>query len=84
MLSYYHAETGKFILPHEIKELLNIMLCLYILGLVVLTSMAGYVMAPGMFDPMTFLFATVGTALTSASANATNQVQHFCFNQAVT
>lgn len=42
-------------------------------GLVVLTSMAGYVMAPGMFDPMTFLFATVGTALTSASANATNQ-----------
>lgn len=42
-------------------------------GLVVLTSMAGYGMAPGMFDPVTFLFVTLGTALTSASANATNQ-----------
>lgn len=42
-------------------------------GLVVLTSMAGYAMAPGMFDPVTFLLATVGTALLSASANATNQ-----------
>lgn len=42
-------------------------------GLVVLTSMAGYAMAPGIFDPVTFLLASTGTALTSASANATNQ-----------
>lgn len=42
-------------------------------GLVVLTQMAGFAIAPGVFDLWTFMFATVGTSLTSASANATNQ-----------
>ena len=49
---------------------------LFILGLVVLTQMAGFAIAPGAFDLWTFMFATVGTSLTSASANATNQVQY--------
>jgi protoheme IX farnesyltransferase len=41
--------------------------------LVVLTSMAGYAMAPGAFDLGTFLLLTSGTALTSGAANAINQ-----------
>lgn len=43
-------------------------------GLVVITQQAGYAMAPGAFDPLTFLWCSVGTALTSAAANAINQV----------
>ncbi|XP_061191355.1 protoheme IX farnesyltransferase, mitochondrial-like [Saccostrea echinata] len=42
-------------------------------GLVVLTAMAGYAMAPAVFDPVGFLMVTIGTGLTSASANAINQ-----------
>ena len=45
-----------------------------ILGLVVLTAMAGYAVAPGPFAPLAFFYTTVGTALCSASANAFNQV----------
>jgi len=43
-------------------------------ALVVVTGMAGYAMAPGVFDPLTFLACTVGTGLTSAAANTINQV----------
>jgi heme O synthase-like polyprenyltransferase len=43
-------------------------------GLVVLTAMAGYAMAPAAFDPIGFTMVTIGTGLTSASANAINQV----------
>lgn len=42
-------------------------------GLVVLTAMAGYAMAPAAFDPIGFTMVTLGTGLTSASANAINQ-----------
>ena len=42
---------------------------------IVLTSMAGYAMAPAAFDPVTFLLVSVGTTLTCASANAVNQVR---------
>ncbi|OQR79084.1 protoheme IX farnesyltransferase [Tropilaelaps mercedesae] len=42
-------------------------------GLVVVTTMAGYAMAPGSFSASTLLWATIGTALTSGSANAINQ-----------
>lgn len=45
-----------------------------LLGLVVLTAMAGYAMAPAAFDPIGFTMVTLGTGLTSASANAINQV----------
>ncbi|XP_056006884.1 protoheme IX farnesyltransferase, mitochondrial-like [Ostrea edulis] len=41
--------------------------------LVVLTAMAGYAMAPAAFDPIGFTMVTIGTGLTSASANAINQ-----------
>ena len=43
-------------------------------GLVVLTAMAGYAIAPGAFEPTTFLLCTVGTGLTSCAANSINQV----------
>ncbi|XP_046362920.2 protoheme IX farnesyltransferase, mitochondrial-like [Haliotis rufescens] len=42
-------------------------------GLVVLTSMAGYAMAPGAFDPTTFILCTLGTGLSSCAANSINQ-----------
>ncbi|XP_064624251.1 protoheme IX farnesyltransferase, mitochondrial-like [Lineus longissimus] len=42
-------------------------------ALVVITAMAGYGMAPGVFIPSTFILCSLGTALTSAAANATNQ-----------
>ena len=46
-----------------------------IAGLVVVTSMAGYAMAPDAFHLSTFLLCTLGTGLQSASANAINQVR---------
>lgn len=42
-------------------------------GLVVLTFMAGYAMAPGVFEINAFLLGSLGTCLTSCSANAINQ-----------
>lgn len=43
------------------------------LALVVLTSMAGYAMAPAPFDFTTFLLCSVGTGLVSGAANSINQ-----------
>lgn len=42
-------------------------------GLVVVTTMAGYAMAPAPFHLGAFLLCTAGTTLTSCSANALNQ-----------
>eukprot|EP01135_Chromosphaera_perkinsii_P000679 Nk52_evm7s148 gene=Nk52_evmTU7s148 len=42
-------------------------------GLVVLTTMVGYAMAPGMLQLDTLLYTTVGTGLCVCSANAFNQ-----------
>lgn len=42
-------------------------------GLVVLTTVGGYFMAPGAFDPLVLLTAAVGTGLTSCAANTMNQ-----------
>ena len=42
-------------------------------ALVVLTSLGGYIMAPGVVNPGTLLWAMAGTALCSASANSFNQ-----------
>lgn len=42
-------------------------------GLVVTTTLAGYAMAPGAFDPWVLLFTVAGTAFTSCAANAINQ-----------
>ena len=59
-----------------------------------LTTMAGYAVAPAPFSLLTFATVTVGTGLTSAAANAINQVRdhglsrqglmtvvHFCQNR---
>lgn len=43
-------------------------------GLVVLTTLAGYGMAPGTFEPSVLCYALVGTGLLSAAANAINQI----------
>lgn len=42
-------------------------------SLVIVTTMAGYALAPGSFDPFTFVACSVGTGLLSATANAVNQ-----------
>ncbi|MCL4132703.1 UNVERIFIED_CONTAM: hypothetical protein GTU68_001257 [Idotea baltica] len=42
-------------------------------GLVVLTAMAGYAIAPAAFDSSTFLLCSLGTMLVSCSANSINQ-----------
>ena len=44
------------------------------LALVVVTGVAGYALAPGIFSPLTFMGMTSGICLTSAAANAINQV----------
>lgn len=56
-------------LPDYYKRLSKIRLT----GLVVLTAMAGYGMGPAAFDPLTFTMVSLGTALTSCSANSINQ-----------
>ena len=45
----------------------------WFVALVVATTMMGCAMAPVPFDPFVFLAATVGTTLTSSSANTFNQ-----------
>lgn len=42
-------------------------------GLVVLTTLAGYGMAPGVIEPTSVLCMIIGTALMSAAANSINQ-----------
>ncbi|GBM86552.1 Protoheme IX farnesyltransferase, mitochondrial [Araneus ventricosus] len=58
------------LLPRYYKSLSKFRLT----GLVVLTTLAGYGMAPGAFEPITFSCIVLGTALSSAAANAVNQV----------
>lgn len=43
-------------------------------GLVVATTVGGYVMAPGAISPSVLALVSVGTALTSSAANSINQV----------
>ncbi|KFB43082.1 AGAP008884-PA-like protein [Anopheles sinensis] len=49
-------------------------------SLVVLTTMAGYAMAPGSFELGTFLLCSVGTTLVSGAANSVNQVIETSFD----
>ncbi|GIY03815.1 protoheme IX farnesyltransferase, mitochondrial [Caerostris extrusa] len=58
------------VLPKYYKSLSKFRLT----GLVVLTTLAGYGMSPGVFEPISFLCMVTGTALTSAAANTVNQV----------
>lgn len=48
--------------------------------LVVLTSMAGYAMAPAPFELSSFLICSVGTGLVSSAANAINQYHEVPFD----
>ena len=57
---------------HE-REIIPLLCSL--LGLVVITEMAGYAIAPGTMHLGTFLLAGLGTGLCSSSANAINQVR---------
>ncbi|KAJ7362138.1 Protoheme IX farnesyltransferase, mitochondrial [Desmophyllum pertusum] len=56
-------------LPRQYMQLSKIRLT----GLVVITEMAGYAIAPGAMHLSTFLLAGLGTGLCSSSANALNQ-----------
>ncbi|KAM3584094.1 Protoheme IX farnesyltransferase, mitochondrial [Umbelopsis sp. WA50703] len=56
-------------LPQLYKELVKAKLA----GLVALTAMAGFAMAPGAASVSTLLYTTAGTALCIGSANAINQ-----------
>ncbi|KAG0171205.1 Protoheme IX farnesyltransferase, mitochondrial [Apophysomyces sp. BC1034] len=56
-------------MPKLYKELIKAKLA----GLVALTTMSGYAMAPGAATVSTLLFTTIGTALCISSANAINQ-----------
>lgn len=49
-------------------------------SLVVITTMAGYAMAPATFEWSTFVLCTVGTGLCSAAANAINQYHEVPFD----
>lgn len=49
-------------------------------SLVVMTTMAGYAMAPAPFDLSTFLLCSVGTTLVSGAANSINQVIETSFD----
>ncbi|XP_012550836.2 protoheme IX farnesyltransferase, mitochondrial isoform X1 [Bombyx mori] len=49
-------------------------------SLVVLTSMAGYALAPAPFQLTTFAFCAVGTGLVSAAANSINQYHEVPFD----
>ncbi|CAI9725704.1 protoheme IX farnesyltransferase, mitochondrial-like [Octopus vulgaris] len=56
-------------IPNQYMQLAKIRLT----GLVVISSMAGYALAPAPFHLSTFLLCTLGTGLMSASANSINQ-----------
>lgn len=49
-------------------------------SLVVITSMAGYAMAPAPFELSTFILCSVGTGLCSAAANSINQYHEVPFD----
>ncbi|KAG0413167.1 hypothetical protein HPB47_009694 [Ixodes persulcatus] len=61
------AELSK--LPHYYMALSKMRLT----GLVVTTTLAGYAIAPGVFDPGVLALTMLGTGLTSCAANALNQ-----------
>lgn len=52
----------------------------FITALVVITTMAGYAVAPAPFDLTTFLLCSVGTGLVSGAANSINQFSEVPFD----
>ncbi|CAL1528828.1 unnamed protein product [Lymnaea stagnalis] len=59
--------------PKKLVEYYKMLSKIRLTGLVVLTTMSGYWIAPGSFHPSTFVLCSVGTALTSCAANSVNQ-----------
>lgn len=51
-----------------------------LIALVVVTTMAGYAMAPAPFDLATFILCGVGTGLVSGAANSINQYHEVPFD----
>jgi len=49
-------------------------------GLVVVTTMAGYAMAPAPFDLVTFILCSAGTGMVSGAANSINQYHEVPFD----
>lgn len=50
------------------------------IALVVVTTMAGYAMAPAPFDLTTFILCSAGTGLVSGAANSINQYHEVPFD----
>jgi protoheme IX farnesyltransferase len=46
----------------------------------VITTLGGYVIAPGAFDPVTMMLCCGGTGLLSAAANSINQILEVPFD----
>lgn len=46
---------------------------IFLSALVVITTVGGYALAPGVFDLQTLIMCSVGTGLVSATANSINQ-----------
>lgn len=59
--------------PKKLLEYYKMLSKIRLTGLVVLTTMSGYWIAPGSFHFSTFVLCSVGTALTSCAANSVNQ-----------
>lgn len=57
-----------------------IKLYIVLLALVVVTTMAGYAMAPAPFDLTTFVLCSAGTGMLSAAANSVNQYHEVPFD----
>ncbi|RUS70495.1 hypothetical protein EGW08_021748 [Elysia chlorotica] len=59
--------------PRKVLECYKMLSKFRLTGLVVLTTIAGYSIAPGPFNISTFIMCSVGTGLTSCAANSINQ-----------
>lgn len=62
------------------KYAMCIKLCIVLLALVVVTTMAGYAMAPAPFDLTSFVLCSTGTGMVSAAANSINQYHEVPFD----
>lgn len=72
--------TSMFTKDHRVFDILIGGYHSFILVLVVITSMAGYAMAPAPFDLTTFTLCSIGTGLCSAAANSINQYHEVPFD----
>lgn len=79
----HYKKLSKFRLSCELFYYIYKTLCDYRFNstaLVVITTMAGYTMAPAPFDPATFALVSLGTGLVSAAANSINQYHEVPFD----